>query len=613
VTVEAGPSAYSDLALLPDGSVLCLYEGGKDIRIARFEKRWLASEGPATTLPSGVTGQVTPGTAVTPVSLVLRKEIPVNGTHLIVPIANGRDGKPFAKDARNSMVLGMYDAGRLVQSFHVTLPEPGDASWLAAYPLDRYGLGGKVVTLAVVDGRQAPAAVATAFDKIRVGGADDVLAVSDYAKPYRNQFHASTRRGWNNDPNGMCFHDGMYHLYYQHNPLGIFWGNMHWGHMESGDLLHWEEKPIALYQNTVKDRAYSGSGFVDVSNSAGKGAGTLFVAFTSTGRGECLAYSKDGGLSFTELNENPVVKHHGRDPKVLWYAPQKKWVMAVFDGDPCEETRAIPQTAGTKERENCHVAFYESHDLRKWTHTGDFTDGDRAAVFECPELFELPVAGKPETTRWILLAAENRYFIGEFDGKTFRKEAGPLGTTHGVFYAAQTFSDVLDGRRIQVGWVRTHNYLDKFPDQITSQAFTLPHELRLRETCDGLRMSFWPVEEIERLRGDVLAEASDLTIEQANRLLRQCEGGLTETLIEFTEPCIHRVVINGIDASFEGRTARIFSDRTFNEVYVDEGLSYEVRNRPVDGFDVVTSHLTAGEDAAIRVLKVYRLKSIWPQ
>ena len=118
----------------------------------------------------------------------------------------------------------------------------------------------------------------------------------------------------------------------------------------------------------------------------------------------------------------------------------------------------------------------------------------------------------------MLMGAQNRYFIGKFDGKTFHSEAGPIGTTHGAFYAGQTFSDVPDGRRIQMGWVQTDNYLKAFPDQIVNQAFTLPHELTLRETPDGLRLFFWPVKETENLRGDLLAEGEDLTPAQANDL-----------------------------------------------------------------------------------------------
>jgi len=148
------------------------------------------------------------------------------------------------------------------------------------------------------------------------------------------------------------------------------------------------------------------------------------------------------------------------------------------------------------------------------------------------------------------MGAQNRYFIGKFDGKTFHSEAGPIGTKHGAFYAKQIFSDVPDGRRIPMGWVQTDNYLKAFPDRIVNQAFTLPHELTLREKPDGLRLFFWPVKETENLRGDPLAEGEDLTPAQANDFLQKCNGELTEVVIVFTDSALRQLVINGIDAGF---------------------------------------------------------------
>lgn len=554
-----------------------------------------------------------PKDVITPALISLEKTLLVDGTHLIVPVCNGKDGKPFPKDAPNLVVLGIYDGDKLVQSFSVSLPQSSDTSWLTAYPLDRYGLKEKPIKLSTVDGKKASDSLRTAFDRIKIGSPSDAFLPSDYTQPYRNQFHASTRRGWNNDPNGMVFADGIYHLYYQHNPFGIFWGNMHWGHLESTDLIHWEEKPIAIPQNLVQGGIWSGGGFLDFNNSAGLGQGTQFAAFTSPG-GEHLAFSRDKGVTFTELPENPVVRHTGRDPKIIYYSPEKKWVMAVFDGTSCAETEATPPAKDSPEdRKYCNIAFYESKNLRQWKRTGAFTDPDRQAVFECPELFQLPILDKPGESRWILLAAQNRYFIGNFDGKTFHKESGPLGTDHGAFYAAQTFSDVPDGRRIQIGWVRTDIYLKEFPDQITNQAFTLPHELTLRETQDGLRMFFWPVKETEGLREQLLVDDKNLSLAKANQLLRKYQTELTEVWIEFADSGLHSLLLRGMDASFSGTEARIYSDRTFNEVYAQDGLSYEIRKMPAKALTSPESQLTAPETTSIRSLKIYRLQSIWPQ
>ena len=536
--------------------------------------------------------------------VTLAKTFTINGSHLIVPVANNPKGvKP--------LLLGLYDGDKLVQSFTVSLPQANNPFWLAAYPLDHFGLQGKSIKLAVADGKRVPESDSAGFDMIKVGSATDALSPSDYAQPYRNQFHASTRRGWNNDPNGLVFAGGKYHLYYQYNPFGIQWGNMHWGHLESTDLVHWVEKPIALYQKTVGDMAFSGAGFVDFNNSAGLGRVTQFAAFTSTGRGgECIVYSKNGGLTFSELPENPVVKHRGRDPKILWYQPEQKWVMVVYDESPCTETAAVPP-ANEKMPTNRCLAFYESKNLHQWTRVGAFTDADRGAVFECPDMFQLPVAGKPGESRWIIQAAQNRYFIGQFDGKTFHKESGPHGTQHGAFYAAETVSDVPDGRRIQIGWAMTDTYLQKFPDQIVNMAFTLPHELTLRETGAGFRIFYSPVKELEQLRGEVLAEGKDLSPARANELLQKCQGELSEVLIEFADAGSEQLAINGINASFNGRTAHIFTDRTLNEVYVDDGISYELRKLPLQALTSPETRLTAGDEVVVRSLKIFRLKPIW--
>jgi fructan beta-fructosidase len=529
-------------------------------------------------------------TNTAPVRIAMKKTLTVDSTHLLVPVSNS--AKPT--------LLGIFQGDNLVQSFSVALPQDGEPFWLAGYPINHFGLQGKEITLAPVDAAsRIPESSRAAFDRIRTGTSADAMKADDYQQPYRDQFHVTTRRGWNNDPNGMVYHNGRYHLYYQHNPFGIDWGNMHWGHVESTDLIHWEEKPIAVFQRTVKDMAFSGSGFIDFNNSAGLGKDTLFIAFTSTGRGECLAWSKDGGLSFTEIEENPVVKHNGRDPRVLWYTPEQKWVMVIYDETACAETEAVPP-ASDRGLASRNFVFYESKNLRQWTRTGAFTDPDREAVFECPELFELPVEGKSGETRWIVLGAQNRYFIGRFDGKTFVKESGPHGESRGALYAAQTFSDVPDGRRIQIGWIRTTPFVSRFPDQIVSQSFTLPQELTLRDTDAGLRMFMEPVAETKRLRDKLLAEGVDG--------LEACAGETTEVLIEFKEDGRHELIINGIDASFTGRHARIFTDRTFNEVYSDGGLGYSATQRLPANVD---STQTVLKNGTVKSLQVYRLKSIW--
>ena len=174
-----------------------------------------------------------------------------------------------------------------------------------------------------------------------------------YRESLRPQWHFSSRRGWNNDPNGLVYFQGEYHLYYQHNPYGWSWGNMHWGHAVSRDLVHWQELPIAIYPRQFGDWVFSGSAIVDWKNSSGfssLGGAVLVAAFTSTGRGECIVYSNDRGRTWQEYAGNPVVRHNGRDPRLLWHEPSSRWVMAVYD-----------------EHENGrYIAFYTSANLREW-------------------------------------------------------------------------------------------------------------------------------------------------------------------------------------------------------------------------------------------------------
>jgi fructan beta-fructosidase len=233
-------------------------------------------------------------------------------------------------------------------------------------------------------------------------------AANLYAEKLRPQFHFSSRRGWNNDPNGLVFSKGEYHLFYQHNPYGWSWGNMHWGHAVSQDLVHWKELPIALYPRQFGDWAFSGSAVSDQANTAGFKSGgedVLVAAFTSTGRGECLVYSNDRGRTWNEYEGNPVVRHTGRDPKLLWHSPTRKWVMAVYD--EAEKVR--------------YIAFYTSPDLKNWEFQSRIE-----GFYECPDLFELPVDRNPAMTRWVLTAASSEYVIGRFDGRKFTPESAKL-------------------------------------------------------------------------------------------------------------------------------------------------------------------------------------------
>jgi fructan beta-fructosidase len=279
-----------------------------------------------------------------------------------------------------------------------------------------------------------------------------------------------------NDPNGLVYSQGEWHLFYQHNPYGWNWGNMHWGHAVSRDLLHWQELPTAIYPKQWGDWAFSGSAVVDARNTSGFKSGkedVLVAAYTSTGRGECIVYSNDRGRTWTEYDGNPVVKHSGRDPKLIWHAPTSRWVMAVYDEPPKIERG---------------IAFYTSPDLKEWTQTSRIE-----GFFECPDLFALPVDGNASQQKWVLYAADGKYVLGEFDGKTFKTEVPKQQVWYGNFYAAQTFSDAPAGRRVQIGWANGIT----FTGQPFNQQMTIPVELSLKTTPQGIRMFAWPVKELD--------------------------------------------------------------------------------------------------------------------
>lgn len=234
------------------------------------------------------------------------------------------------------------------------------------------------------------------------------------------------------------------------------------------------------------DFAFSGSAVVDTANTSGfgtKAAPALVAAFTSTGRGECIAYSVDRGRTWTEYEKNPVVKHEGRDPKLVWHAPTNKWVMAVYD-----------EKDGGKDK---GVSFHTSPDLKTWSFASRIGD-----FYECPDLVELSVQGSPGEKRWVLYGADGRYLLGAFDGKSFTPDGPKQTLWHGAFYAAQTFANAPDGRCIQLGWARG---IDT-PKLSFNQRMTIPVDLTLRRTPAGLRLVADPVPELAQACGPAVTK-----------------------------------------------------------------------------------------------------------
>jgi levanase/fructan beta-fructosidase len=320
---------------------------------------------------------------------------------------------------------------------------------------------------------------------------------------YRPKWHYSAERNWLNDPNGLIYSNGIYHLFYQHNPYGDDWGNMSWGHATSIDLNHWTEQPVAIPCDD-QEGIFSGSAVLDIQNTSGFGIGgvpPLVAVYTSAYVGESplagrqaqsLAYSTDDGATWTKYAGNPVLDRESsdfRDPKVFWYDGDAGgyWVMVAVE--------ALHR----------QVLLYKSADLKSWEYLSTFGPANATeGIWECPDLFELPVDGEASDTRWVLVVnlspggiaggSGGQYFIGTFDGVTFSSETT---VTEGLqpddskmgdygwldwgrdYYAAVSFSNVPDGRRLMIGWMNNWQYAASTPTDGWRSAMSLPREVRL--------------------------------------------------------------------------------------------------------------------------------------
>lgn len=319
----------------------------------------------------------------------------------------------------------------------------------------------------------------------------------EYAEKYRPIYHFSPKYGWTNDPNGMVYANGKYHLYYQHNPYGSMWGNMSWGHASTKDLINWEHHPVAIRPDSL-GAIFSGSAVVDKNNTTGFGKDAIVALYTSSGttQTQSLGYSHDGGITFTKHNGNPVLTDPAyidfRDPKVFWHEGTKQWIMSL----------ATTQV----------ITFYSSPDLKEWTKLSDFGTGigDHGGVWECPDLFPLTYNGK---TKWVLIVSINpggpnggsasQYFIGDFDGKTFKADElpYPLWLDYGRDnYAGVTWADAPDNRRVFIGWMSNWDYTNQAPTVHFRNGMTIPREMSLGNNGKHMVLKSEPVKEVLALR-----------------------------------------------------------------------------------------------------------------
>ncbi|NHF60718.1 glycoside hydrolase family 32 protein [Flavobacteriaceae bacterium TP-CH-4] len=345
---------------------------------------------------------------------------------------------------------------------------------------------------------------------------------SSYKEAFRPQFHFSPQEKWMNDPNGMVYHEGIYHLFYQYYPEDIVWGPMHWGHAISTDLVHWNHKPIALFPDE-HGYIFSGSAVVDTNNTSGFGTADnapLVAVFTyhdmegeKAGRNnyqtQGIAYSLDNGDTWTKYEGNPVIGNEGlkdfRDPKVFWDDQSNQWIMSLVAGD--------------------HLQLWGSSNLKVWSKLSEFgrNQGAHGGVWECPDLFKVKVEDSDEE-KWVLLISMNpgapnggsgtQYFVGDFDGKRFTTDQKGTrwldwGTDN---YAGVTYSNAPDDKPIFIGWMSNWAYARETPTEMWRSAMTVPRTLYLEKIADEYTLFNYPIKALETLRTEPLKKEVELEV-----------------------------------------------------------------------------------------------------
>ena len=441
-----------------------------------------------------------------------------------------------------------------------------------------------------------------------------------YGEKYRPQFHFSAQKYWLNDPNGLVYYEGIYHLFFQLWPPGRPPAYKEWGHAVSTDLVHWQQLPSAITPHEIWGGCWSGSAAVDWKNTTGLQTGKdkpIVAILTTGGKGpniQSLAYSVDGAKTFQYYDKNPVLGHIvglNRDPKVVWHAPTHQWIMALY-------------LAGND------YLLLASPDMKTWEQICNL---NLPGVTECPDLFPLAVDGDPTKTKWVFWGADGNYLVGAFDGRTFKQEGGMQKADYGnAFYAAQTWSDIpeADGRRIQIAWMGVGEY----PGMPFNQQMSFPTELTLRNTPDGLRLYRMPVREITRLHQRERAW-SNVVLQPGDNPFADLSGDTFDISAEFElgdakvlgikvrgEPVQYDVAAKTL--SCRGRSAplspengrfqlRILVDRTSVEVFGNDGrVVLTCCFLPPDDNKNLELYAVGG-NAKVIAAKVYPLKSIWNQ
>lgn len=537
----------------------------------------------------------------------IQKTFTIDQRYLVWPVSQDRD-------PRRRFFLTLDGADRPLTFAGIRLSAKPDF-WVFT---DLADYRGRKVTVT----GEIPAELAAAWEQVSIRsdypGQDQL-----YREPLRPQYHFTSRRGWLNDPNGLVWAEGTWHLFYQHNAYNHGWDNMSWGHATSPDLFHWTEGPDALLPD-AEGYMYSGSGFVvppglSALPVANNGKPVLGFAYTAEGTHsyepggkatQSLAFCDDGGKTLKKFAGNPVLPHQiggNRDPKIFWHAPSKHWVMALYhDGD--------------------EYGIYTSPDLVKWERTSTYhIPGDS----ECPDLFELPVEGDSHETRWVVWGATGHYRLGRFDGRTFTPETAPLRHYFGAAYAGQTYDHAPDGRRVHIGWMRDGGAgLTGAPFNLQ---MSLPMDFALRREDGAVRLWIEPSREVTALRS-ATREWSDLTVEPGGQdPLADFKGGQfeIEAVIDASSPAAgmgfrifgdSQAVWRKADRRFSGIEGplaavdgklhiRVFVDTVTMEVFVNGSYTGRYLRQSPDREPVRI--VADGGAVHFESLKIHTLRSVW--
>ena len=531
---------------------------------------------------------------------MLSRTVTVHQRYLILPVKRG----PMSGHMR------LNDAAGTVREFDIQLAD-GAGDYQVFTDLQPF-LGKQLIV-------EYEGASASSLDGIAL--AEEPAPLEElYRERLRPQFHFSSRRGWNNDPNGLFYYGGEYHLLYQHNPYSTDWGNLHWGHAVSTDLVHWTERTVALYPDEWGTMS-TGSSVVDTENTSGLGSAErpAIVAIYTAGHAswvdkftQCIAFSTDSGRSWTKYDENPVMGHiigKNRDPKVIWHPETERWIMALY-------------------MDQFDYALFASANLLDWVHLSDF---ELRGATECPDMFPLVVDGDITDQRWVFWGANTTYAIGSFDGQTFRPEQ-PLRKLQpdGRSYAAQTWSDIpaSDGRTLQMAWMR-----QLLPSMPFGQFMTIPHSLGLSRRDDGIALTAAPVQELELLREERWEER-EIELPAGAKVEVEVTGELLdiEVEIELGKADAVAVVARGVPIWYDRNfgalfcgayTARIppphglldlriLVDRASVEVYTNGGATMVSAGVVLREEEQAVYLIASGGSAVARSVRVSRLRSAWP-